>query len=119
MAPTLFAERDFSKLLCDHHGYGHIFIDRIRAWDWFTLAYDNDNNDVFYCPDLVTMFYNSIDHASIDLHTFQFTVHMPLGDLFITIPLLEEITNVPSQPHHSDPLPLIDYMPIMGARCTE
>jgi len=26
---------------------------------------------------------------------------------------------VPSNPHHSDPLPLIEYMTIMGARCTE
>ena len=119
MAPMLFAEKDFSKILCDPNGYGHLFIDRIRAWDWYALVYDNSDNDTFYCPDLVTLFYNSLDHASVDLHTYQFTVHMPLGDLFITLPLLEEHTHVPIFPQHSDPLPLIEYMTIMGARCTE
>jgi len=119
MAPNLFVEKDYSKIFCDHNGYGHIFIDRIRAWDWYSLVYDNTDNDAFYCPELVTSFYNSIDHASVNFDTYQFTVHMPLGDIFITIPLLEEITHVPSYPQHSDPLPLIDYMTIMGARCTE
>ena len=56
MAPNLFAEKDFSKIFCDHNGYGHIFIDRIRAWDWYTLVYDNTDNDAFYCPELVTSF---------------------------------------------------------------
>ena len=66
-----------------------------------------------------TTFYNALDHASVSYETYQFVVHMPLGDIFITIPLIAETTNVPSHPHHSDPLPLIDYMPIMGVRCTE
>jgi len=35
------------------------------------------------------------------------------------LPLLEELTHVPCNPHHSNSLPLIDYMSIMGARCTE
>ena len=104
MALNLFAEKDYSKILCDTNGYGHIFIDRIRAWDWYSLVYDNTDNDAFYCPDLVTSFYNSIDHASVDLNTYQFTVHMPLGDIFITLPLLEELTHVPIYPQHSDPL---------------
>jgi len=103
MAPNLFVEKNYSKIFCDRNGYGHIFIDRIRAWDWYSLVYDNSDNDAFYCPDLVTSFYNSIDHASVNFETYQFTVHMPLGDIFITIPLLEEITHVPSYPNIATP----------------
>ena len=44
---------------------------------------------------------------------------MPTGDIVITPPLLEEFTYVPYNPHHRDPLPLIDYMTVMGACCTE
>ena len=104
MAPSAFAEKDFSKIFCDPTGYGHIFIDRIRAWDWYTLVYDNTDNDAYYCPKLVTSFYNTIDHASVDLNTYQFTVHMPLGDIFITLPLLEELMHLPIYPQHSNPL---------------
>ena len=118
MAPNLFVERDFSILLNDSGGYGHIFVDRIRAWNWYSLVYDNNDYDAYYCPDLVTTFYNSIDHASVNFDTHQFVVHMPFGDIFVTIPLIAEITNVPIHPHHSDPLPLLDYIPIMGVRCT-
>jgi len=114
MAPNLFVERDFSILLNDSGGYGHIFVDRIRAWNWYSLVYDNNDYDAYYCPDLVTTFYNSIDHASVNFDTHQFVVHMPFGDIFVTIPLIAEITNVPIHPHHSDPLPLLDYIPIMG-----
>ena len=35
---------------------------------------------------------------------------MPTGDIVITLPLLEEFTHVSCNPHHRDPLPLIDYM---------
>ena len=119
MAPSIFAEKDFSQILSDIHGYGHIFLDRIRAWDWYALIYDNSDSEAYYCPELVKLFYTSIDHASVNFDTYQLTVHMPTGDIFITLPLLEELTHVPCYPHHSDPLPLIDYMSIMGARCTE
>ena len=44
---------------------------------------------------------------------------MPTGDLVITTDMLEDYTQVPNNPHHRDPLPLIDYMTVMGARCTE
>jgi len=115
----LFVERDFSKLLNDQGGYGHIFVDLIHAWNWYSLVYDNNDNDAYYCPDLVTTFYNTLDHASVNHNTQQFTVHMPYGDIFVTIPLIAEITDVPIHPHHTDPLPLVDYMPIMGVRCTE
>jgi len=118
MAPNLFVERDFSKILNDNGGYGLIFVDRLRAWNWYSLVYDNNENDAYYCPELVNTFYNAIDHASVNYDTHQFVVHMPLGDIFVTIPLIAEITDVPIHPHHSDPLPLIDYMTIMGVRCT-
>ena len=119
MAPNVFVEKDFSKILNDHGGYGHIFVDRLRAWNWYSLVYDINETDAYYCPELVTTFYNALDYASVSYETYQFVVHMPLGDIVVTIPLLEEITHVPSHPHHSNPLPLIDYMTIMGARCIE
>jgi len=118
MAPSLFVERDFSVLLNDIGGYGHIFVDRIRAWNWYSLVYSHNDHDAYYCPDIVTTFYNSIDHASVNHDMYQFVSHMPFGDIFVTIPLIAEVTNVPSYPHHTEPLPLIDYMPIMGIRCT-
>ena len=119
MAPSLFVERDFSLLLNDEGGFGHIFLDRIRAWNWYSLVYDNIDNDAYYCPNLVTTFYNSLDHASVNHNTHQFTVHMPFGDIFVTIPLISETTDIPIHPHYTDPLPLVDYMPLMGVRCTE
>jgi len=119
MAPSIFIEKDFGQILSNANGYGHVFLDRIRAWNWYSLVYDNTETDAFYCPDLVNMFYTHIDHASIDSQTYQFTTHMPTGDLFITLPLIEEITSVPTITHHTEPLPLIEYMTIMGARCTE
>ena len=33
--------------------------------------------------------------------------------------MIEDYTQVPSYPHHSEPLYLIEYTTIMGARCTE
>ena len=119
MAPSIFIEKDFGRILCDVNGYGHVFLERIRARNWYSLVYDNTETDAFYCPELVTMFYTHLDQASIDPHMYQFTVHMPTGDLLVTLPLLEEVTTVPSITQHSEPLPLIDYMTVMGARCTE
>jgi len=31
MAPSIFAEKDFARILNDVNGYGHIFLDRIHA----------------------------------------------------------------------------------------
>ena len=70
MAPNLYVERDFSILLNDSRGYGHIFVDRIHAWNWYSLVYDNNEHDAYYCPDLVTTFYNSIDQASVNHDTY-------------------------------------------------
>ena len=113
------AEKDFSRIFSDVNGYGHIFLDRIREWNWYELVYDNSDHEAYHCPELVKLFYTSIDQASINFDTNQFMVHMPTGDIVITLNLLEDYTHVPSNPHHRDPLPLIDYMTVMGARCTE
>ena len=119
MAPQIFAEKDFGQILIDPNGYGHVFLERIRARNWYNLIYDRSETESFYCPELVKMFYTHLDHASVDSHAYQFTVHMPNGDFHVTLPLLEEVTHVPTITHHSEPLPLIDYMTVMGARCTE
>ena len=37
----------------------------------------------------------------------------------ITIDMIEDYTQVPSSPHHSEPLPLIEYMSIIGDSYTE
>jgi len=119
MVPSILAEKDFARILSVVSGYGHIFLDRIRAWDWYALIYDNSDHEAYYCPELVKLFYNFIDHASVNFDTYQILVHMPTGDIIITLPLLEKFTHAPCNPHHCDPLPLIDYMTVMGARCTE
>ena len=118
MALTIFTEKDFSRILSDVNGYGHVFLDRIREWNWFTLVYDNSEYEVYYYPELVKIFYSSIDQTTKDLDAHQFTVHQ-LGDIIVTTDMIEDYTQVPSNPRHSEPLPLIEYMTIMGARYTE
>ena len=54
MAPTIFAEKDFSRILSDVNGYSYVFLDRIREWNWFTLVYDNSEYEAYYCPDLLS-----------------------------------------------------------------
>ena len=44
---------------------------------------------------------------------------MSTGDLVITVDMLEDYNQILSNPHHCDPLPSIDYMTVMGTRCTE
>ena len=53
MAPTVFPEKDFSRILSDVNGYGHVFLDRIRELNWHDLVFDNSNGDVFYYPAIV------------------------------------------------------------------
>ena len=118
MAPSLYVERDFSALFNEGGGYGHIFVDRIRAWNWYTLVFDHNEHEAFYCLDLVNTFYNSIDYASVSHDPYQFVSRMPFGDIWVTLPLLEQITHAPIISQLSDPLPLIDYLTIMGVRCT-
>jgi len=117
MAPSIFAEKDFARLFSDIHGYDHIFLDRLREWNWYTLVYNNFDYEAYYCPELVKLFYAHIDQASIDFDNHQ--VHLPTWDIIVTIDMLEDYIQVPSNPHHSDPLPLIEYMTTMGARCIE
>ena len=38
----------------DVHGYGTIFLDRIKERNWFGLVYDNEDGDAYYCPDLIS-----------------------------------------------------------------
>ena len=103
MAPTVFAEKDFSRLFSDLNGYGHVFLDRIREWNWYTLVYDNSEYEAYYCPELVKLFYVNLDQATIDLDTHQFTVHLATRDIIVSIDMLEDYTQVPSNPHHNDP----------------
>jgi len=80
-------------------------------------VYDNSDYEAYYCPELVKLFYAHIDQASIDFDNHQ--VNLPTWDIIVTVDMLEDYTQVPSNPHHSDPLPLIEYMTTMGARCIE
>ena len=118
LAPTFFAEKDLARILSDVIGYGYVFFDRIREWNWFTLVYDNSEYEVYYCPELVKIFYFSIDQTIINLDAHQFTMHLATGDIIVTNDMIEGYTQVPSNPHHSEPLSLIEYITIMGARCT-
>ena len=119
MAPIIFAEKDFSRILSDVNGYDYVFLDRIREWNWYNLVYDNSEYEVYYCPELVKIFYANIDQPTIDLETHQFTVHLVNWDIIVSIDMLEDYTQVPNNPHHGDPFLLIEYMTIMGTRCTE
>jgi len=119
MALSVFAEKDFSRILSDVNGYEHLFLDRIRERNWYALVYDNSVYEAYYCPELVKKFYSYIDTTTRDLDNHQFTVHFETGDITVTIDMIEDYTQVPSSPHHCEPLPLIEYMSIMGARCTE
>ena len=79
MAPIIFAEKDFSRILSDITGYGHVFLDKIKQWNWFTSVYDNLEYEVDYCPTLIKIFYSNIDPTTIDLDANKFTVHCRLG----------------------------------------
>ena len=107
MAPTIFVEKDFSRILTDVNQCDHVFIDRIRERNFYTLVYDNTDFNSFYCPDLVKQFYTSIDASTINLDLNQFVVRFDTGDLLVTIDTIAEVTQIPSLPQHTAPLPLL------------
>ena len=87
--------------------------------NWYTFVYDNSDHEAYYCPELIKLFYANLDQATVNLDTHKFTVHLATGDIIVTTDMLEDYTLVPSNPHQSDSLPLIEYMTIMGACCIE
>ena len=74
------------------------------------IGYDNSEYEAYYCPKLVKIFYSSINQNIIDLDAHQFIVHLATGDIIVTTDMIEDYTQAPSNPHHSEPLPLIEYM---------
>ena len=80
------------------------------------MVYDNSEYEAYYCLELVKLFYVNLDQATIDLETHQFTVHLATEDIIVTIDMLEDYK---SPATHIIATPLIEYMTIMGARCTE
>ena len=119
MAPVFFAEKDFSRIFNNIHGYETVFLDRIRERQWYELVYDNKDLNAYYCPELVKKFYLRIDATAINLDLNQFLIHLDHGDLLITLETIKEVTQIPAPPQHTVPLPLIDYMTLMDARCTK
>jgi len=114
-----FAEKDFSRILTNTNGYVHVFLDRIRERNWYGHVYDNSEFDAYYYPELVKKFYTCIDTPTIDLGHHQFTVHFDTEDIIVKVDMIEDYTQIPSAPRHNEPLPFIEYMTIMGARCME
>ena len=110
-------EKDFSRIFTDVQGYGTVFLDRIRERQWYKLVYNNTDLDAYYFPDLVKEFYLGIVVTTID-HD-HFIVHLDQGDLEVTGGTIEEATQISSSPQHAAPLPLINYMTLMGVRCTQ
>ena len=49
--------------------------------NWYALVYENSDQEAYHCPELVKLFYASLDQASINFDTKQFMVHMPMGTL--------------------------------------
>ena len=76
----------------DVHGYGTIFFDHIKERNWFGLVYDNEDSDVYYCPNLVTQFYTHIDIPTIDHNLHTFILHFNSGDFVVNINKIEMIT---------------------------
>jgi len=66
MAPSIFAEEDFSRIFNDVNGYRHTILDRIRERNWYKLVYVNTNVEIFYCPELMKKFYLNIDTNTIE-----------------------------------------------------
>jgi len=60
MAPLFFAEKDFSRIFTDVNEYGHVFLDRIRERNWYTLLFDNSEFEACYCPELVKKFIHAL-----------------------------------------------------------
>ena len=60
-----------------------------------------------------------IDTFTLDIDSNRFMVHFDSGDFLITLDTIAEVTQIPSLPQHTEPLPLIDYMTIMGVRCMQ
>jgi len=90
MLPTIFFEKDFFKIFNDIHGYGTVFLDRIRERQWYELVYDNSDVDTFYCSDLVRKFYLRIDIDFINLDLNQFLVHLDHGIFWSPLRLLRK-----------------------------
>ena len=42
----IYPKKDFSRIINDVNGYGHIFFDRIKERHWHELLYDNTDDDV-------------------------------------------------------------------------
>ena len=59
----------------------------------FTLVYDNSEYEAYYYPELIKIFYSSIDQTTIDLDAHQFIVHLATGDIIITNDMIEDITH--------------------------
>jgi len=119
MLPTIFFEKDFFKIFNDIHGYGTVFLDRIRERQWYELVYDNSDVDTFYCSDLVRKFYLRIDIDFINLDLNQFLVHLDHGIFWSPLRLLRKSRRCLPLLKTVTPFPLIEYMTLMGARCTE
>ena len=115
MAPMIFAEKDFSRILNNIYEYRTIFLEQIRKRQWYGLVYDNTDLDAYYCPKLVKKFYLEIDAMIINLDLNQFLVHLDHGDLLVTLETIEEATQILARLLHAASLPLIDYMTLMGA----
>ena len=115
MAPVICAEKDFSRIFNDIHGYGTVFLDRIRKRQWCGLVYNNTDLDTYYCPKLVKKFYLGINATIINLDVNQFLVYLNHRDLLVSLETIEEVTQILAPPLHVASLPLIDYMILMDA----
>ena len=63
MAPSIFTEKDFSRILTNRNEYGHVFFDRIKERNWYGHVHDNSEFDAYNCPEPVKKFYICIDTA--------------------------------------------------------
>ena len=97
----------------------HVFADRIRERGRYSFANENTDVDVYYCPNLVKKFSISINPSTINLDQNCFVIHLDSGDLIVMLDLVQEVTQHSIPTHNVAPMALIDYLPLMGIRCTE
>ena len=57
--------------------------------------YDNEESDVYYFPNLVTLFYTHIDTSTIDHDLHTFIVYFDSGDFVVNINTIDMITRSP------------------------
>jgi len=70
-------------------------------------------------PQFGNPFYTHNNTSTIDHDLCTFIVHFDSGDFVVNINMIEMVIQIPCPPQYDVPLPLVDYMTVMGVRFEE